>query len=90
MKQWDITLKESVHPPGKRFSRALESRFVVPKNEAHGSYFHLTGPFSWDMGHLVSNILYFVKKWCLLLTAKLQVFKIRKRGKEIIKVDSKS
>ena len=28
------TDKESAHPPGNGFSRALESRFLVPKNEA--------------------------------------------------------
>ena len=27
--------------------------------------FHPMGPFSWDMGNLISNILYFIKKWCL-------------------------
>ena len=28
------TYKESAHPPGNGFSQALESRFLVPKNEA--------------------------------------------------------
>ena len=38
-----FTYKESAHPPGNEFSRALESRFLVPKNEAQCSYFHLIG-----------------------------------------------
>ena len=29
-----FTYKESAHPPGNGFSGALESRFLVPKNEA--------------------------------------------------------
>ena len=47
---------------GKRISQALESRFLVPKNEAQCAKFHLIGPFSGDMGNLISNILYFIKK----------------------------
>ena len=43
---WSTTDKESAHPLGNGFSRALESRFLVPKNEAQCSYFHLIGPFS--------------------------------------------
>ena len=30
-------LTRRVHPPGNGFSRALESRFLVPKNKAHCS-----------------------------------------------------
>ena len=60
-----LTNKESPWPPGNGFSRALESRFLVPKNEAQYWYFRPMGPFSWDMGNLVSNIVYSVKKWCL-------------------------
>ena len=57
--------KESPYPLGNGFLRALESRFLVSKNEAQCSHFRPMGPFSWDMGNFVLNILCFVKKWCL-------------------------
>ena len=58
-----FSYKDSAHRPENRFSRALESRFLVPKNESQCSYFHLIGTFSWDMDNFISNILHFVKKW---------------------------
>ena len=77
---WKYIYKESPYPPGKEFSRSLESRFMVPKNEAQCSHFRSMGPFSWDMSNFISNILYFVKKMMsLLLTITWQVFKIKKR-----------
>ena len=60
-----LTHKESPYPPGNGFSRALESLFLLPKNEAQCSQFHSMGPFSWDMGNLITNFLYIVKKWWL-------------------------
>ena len=57
-----MTNKESLYPPRDGFSRALESQFLVPKNEAQCSHFRPMGPFSLDMGNFTSNILYFVKK----------------------------
>ena len=58
------TYKVSAHPPENGFSRALEIRFMVPKNETQCSFFHLIEPFSWDIGNFILNILYFVKKLC--------------------------
>ena len=40
------TYKESPYPPGNGFSRALENRFLVPKNEAQCSYFRPMSSFS--------------------------------------------
>ena len=52
------TYKESAHPLGNGFSRALESRFLVPKNEAQCSYFHLIRPFFeiWPISSQISSI----------------------------------
>ena len=55
------TKKESAHPPGNGFSRALESLFLVPKNKGQCFEFHFIGPFSLDTDNLISNILHFVK-----------------------------
>ena len=46
VKTFKNTNKENPYPPGNGFSRALESRFLVPKNEAQCSHFHPMGPFS--------------------------------------------
>ena len=48
------------------------------------------GPFSWDMDNLLSNILYFVKKWCLFIECHIANICDTKTRKKIIKVDSKS
>ena len=45
--EWhEFTHKESPYPPGNGISQALESRFLVPENEAECSYFRPMGPFS--------------------------------------------
>ena len=78
-------------PLGNGFSRSLESRFLIPKNEAQCSHFRPMGPFffRYRQSHLKYS-LFSNKMMFLLLTVPLQVFKIRKRGRKIIKVDSKS
>ena len=58
------TYKESPYPPRNGLSRALESRFLIPKNEAQRLHFRPIGPFSLDISNLISKILYFVKKRC--------------------------
>ena len=55
-----ITYKKSAHPPGNRFQRVFDFWYVEMK--AHCSLFHLIDPFSWNVGNLISKILYFVKK----------------------------
>ena len=47
--------KESPYPPGNGFSRALESRFLVPKIEAQCSHFRLMGALSLDVVNLISK-----------------------------------
>ena len=58
--------KESPRPLENGFSRALKIRFLVSKNEDQCPHFRLMGPFSKDMGNLISSILNFIKKLCLL------------------------
>ena len=38
----NVTYEESTHPLGNEFSRALESRFLVPKNEVESFWDLLT------------------------------------------------